>query len=96
MINKQKLSEYFEVFYHPNEFISQFKYAFDSLADSIFLIKKEYPNFLPVLQEKARYPFVTIKHRKSSKEEFSLLYFSMTKQLPQLSVVFERIFREAV
>jgi len=79
MINKQKLSEYFEVFYHPNEFISQFKCAFDSLADSLFLIKKEYPNFLPVLQEKARYPLVTIKHRNQLKEELPLFYFSKTK-----------------
>ena len=82
MINKKKVSEYFEVFYHPNEFISQFKYAFDSLADSLFLIKNEFPTFSPVLKEKIKYPLVTIRHRKNSKDEFPVFYFSKDKTIP--------------
>jgi len=78
MKNKLKLSDYFEVYYHPNEFISQFRYAFDSLADSLHLIKTEYPNFLSVLKEKIRYPLVTIAHRKPNLEESPLHYFSKT------------------
>ena len=75
MKNKQKFSDYFEVFYHPNEFISQFRCAFDSLADSLFLVKIEYPNFLLVIKEKIRYPMVTVTHRKSNSNESSSHYF---------------------
>jgi len=79
MKNKQNLSDYFEVYYHPNEFISQFKYAFDSLADSLHLIKMEYPNFLSVIKEKIRYPLVTVAHRKPSLEESPMHYFAKTR-----------------
>ena len=82
MTKKQELNDYFEVFYHPNEFISQFKYAFESLADSLYLIKTEYPNFLSVVKDKIRYPLVTVSHRKTNLEETPLHYFAKVKSPP--------------
>jgi len=79
MTTNQKLSDYFEVFYHPNEFIKQFKCSFSSLADSLFLVKTEYPNFLSVIKERIRYPLVTVSHRNADMKEKPLRYFAKQK-----------------
>lgn len=79
MTTNPKTIEYFEVFYHPDKFIRQFKYAFDTLARVVLLIKAEFPGFLEVIQEKATYPMITVTHKKNQAEQFPKLYFSELK-----------------
>jgi hypothetical protein len=80
MAERKNEEEYFEVFYHPDEFTSLFKYAFESFEQIESVVKKEYPGFVQVPRTEAKHPFVSITLRKSKEEEITTIFFSKIKE----------------
>ena len=68
-------TEYFEVFYHANEFSNLFKYSFDSLEQAESLIQIEHPEFKKISISEIKYPLVIIIHKNNSEEEITKHHF---------------------
>ena len=70
---------YFEIFYHPNQYTSTFRYAFESLNQAKDLITKEYPDFKQAEEEGDNYPYISVSNKKYSNEEIVSLFFTRIK-----------------
>ena len=76
MTEKEEEKEYFEMYYHPNEYTYSFKKAFESLAEAESVIKKEYPGFDLVKEADAKPPFVSITNENYSKGTVISIFYS--------------------
>jgi len=75
MAEEKENQEYFDVYYHANEYSKLFFYCFNSLEDAIEIMKKEYPTMIEADAKNVRHPFITVVHKKQTEEEIKNFYF---------------------
>lgn len=72
---KEDETEYFEVYYHPNEYTYTFKYAFRSLDEAEFAIKKEFLGFDLVKESDAKPPYISITNENYTKNSIISVFY---------------------
>ena len=75
MAEENEQAEYFEVYYHANQFSNLFFYSVDSLEEAKRLMKKQYPQMRVVDENNAKHPFIRIVHKIHTEDEIIKLYF---------------------